>query len=80
MNAVAKECIDAGVMEKNFGQDTVKVHVTVMNSKWRAEEREHRRGRRSENAFDIRGILKVHKSGCASILVCAVLVLVVVVF
>lgn len=62
MNAVAKECIDAGVMERNFGRDTVKIHVTVMNSGWRVEEGEQRRGRRSENAFDIRGILKVSQS------------------
>ena len=59
-------------MERNFGQDSVKIHVTVMNSKWRAEEGDHRRGRRNENAFDIREILKVRVSGCASVNACSI--------
>ena len=59
VNAVAKECIDAGVMEKSHGRDTVKIHVTLMNTGWRVEEGVQRMGRRGEEAFDVRGILKV---------------------
>ena len=58
-------------MEKSFDRDSVKIHATVMNSKWKSEREgpKHEGGkwkkkRNDDEAIDVRSILSVSFYSC----------------
>ena len=57
-------------MENSFDRDSVKVHATVMNSKWKGgregTEGNWKKKRSNEDAFDVRKIISVSVGGWRS--------------
>ncbi|CAH0725945.1 unnamed protein product, partial [Brenthis ino] len=61
VDAIVQHFYRAGLMEKEFGRDSVKMHVTLMNSKYKAEKKdleEDSPRRRPRESFDASQILE----------------------
>ena len=59
-DGIVEEFVKAGMMERDFGRQNVKIHATLINSKWKDQTDSDNKPKQSHrSAVDVSGILNV---------------------